>query len=233
MSPRAPLTDEQLQALGRLDACVLANAIETFQLRLRNAGFADYRVHCLFPELTAMVGYAATLRIQGSAPPSAGSAFADRSDWWDYITTLPAPRVLVVQDTAARPGLCSLVGEVHMNVLRALDCIGVVTNGSVRDVPAARAAGFHYFAAQLAVSHGYVHIVDFGQPVEIGGLAIGSGELLHGDLHGVQSVPLGIAAQLPQAAAAIKAHERQLIELCRSPAFSIAKLRAWLARTSA
>jgi 4-hydroxy-4-methyl-2-oxoglutarate aldolase len=231
MSSGAPLTDEQLQALGRLDACVLANAIETFQVRLRNEGFVDYRVHCLFPELAPMVGYAATVRIRGSAPPTAGSAFPDRSDWWDYIATLPAPRVVVVQDTAAPPGLCSLVGEVHMNVLRALDCIGVVTNGSVRDVPAARSAGFHYFAAQLAVSHGYVHIVDFGQPVEIGGLTISSGELLHGDLHGVQSVPLGIAAQLPPAAAAIKAHEQQLIQLCRSPAFSIAKLRALLART--
>ena len=78
-----------------------------------------------------------------------------------------------------------------MNVLRALHCVGVVTNGSVRDIPAARSAGFHYFAGSVAVSHGYVHIVDFGQPVEIGGLTIASGDLLHGDLHGVQSVPLG------------------------------------------
>ncbi len=74
MSSGAPLTDEQLQALGRLDACVLANAIETFQVRLRNEGFVDYRVHCLFPELAPMVGYAATVRIRGSAPPTAGSA---------------------------------------------------------------------------------------------------------------------------------------------------------------
>ena len=84
-----------------------------------------------------------------------------------------------------------------MHVLRRLHCVGVVTNGSVRDIPAARSAGFHYFAGSVAVSHGYVHIVDFGQPVEIGGLKVASGELLHGDLHGVQSVPLSIAPQLP------------------------------------
>ena len=230
MNTGAPLTDEQLQALAGLDACVVANAIETFQLRLRNEGFVDHTVHSLFPELAPMVGYAATVRIRGSAPPTAGTQYPDRSDWWDYITRVPAPRVVVVQDTASQAGLCSLVGEVHMNVLRALHCVGVVTNGSVRDIPAARSAGFHYFAGNVAVSHGYVHILDFGQPLEIGGLAIASGDLLHGDLHGVQAVPLGVAAQIPAAAAAIRAREQALIALCRAPDFTLAKLRAFLAR---
>jgi regulator of RNase E activity RraA len=224
----APLSAEQLHALRRLDACLLANAIETFNLRLRNEGFVDHRVRSLFPELAPMVGYAATVRILGSVPPTAGARFPDRSDWWDYIVQLPAPRVVVVEDVSTRPGLCSLVGEVHMQVLRRLHCVGVVTNGSVRDIPAARSAGFHYFAGNVAVSHGYVHIVDVGQPVEIGGLKIASGELLHGDLHGVQSVPLAIAAQLPAAAAAIRDHEQALIALCRSPDFSLERLRQFL-----
>ena len=224
-----PLTRAQLQALTRLDACLLANAIETFHLRLRNEGFVDHTVRSLFPELAPMVGYAATVRIRGAAPPAAGTLFPDRSDWWEYVAQLPAPRVLVVEDTEARPGLCALVGEVHMNVLRTLESVGVVTNGSVRDIPAARSAGFHYFAGSAAVSHGYVHIVDFGQPVAIGGLSIASGELLHGDLHGVQSVPLSIAAQLPAAASAIHAREQALIALCRAPDFTLAKLRAFIA----
>ncbi|GAC1452161.1 MAG: RraA family protein [Steroidobacteraceae bacterium] len=230
MSTPAQLDEAQLQALRRLNACVLANAIETFQLRLRNEGFVDHTVRSLFPELAPMVGYAATVRIRGSAPPTAGAQYPDRRDWWDYITRLPAPRVVVVLDTASKPGLCSLVGQVHMSVLLALNCVGVVTNGSVRDIPAARSAGFHYFAGSVAVSHGYVHILDFGQPVEIGGLTIRSGDLLHGDLHGVQSVPLAVAAQIPAAAAAIEASEQELIALCRSPDFTLAKLHAFLAR---
>ena len=116
-----------------------------------------------------------------------------------------------------------------MQVLRRLHCVGVVTNGSVRDIPAARSAGFHYFAGSVAVSHGYVHIVDFGQQLEIGGLKVASGELLHGDLHGVQSVPLSIAPQLPAAAAAIREHEQALIALCRAPDFTLEKLRQFLA----
>ena len=220
-----PLTPEQLEALRRLDGCTLANAIETFHQRLRNEGFVDHTVRCLFPRLQPMLGYAATIKIRGSAPPTVAGPYPDRTDWWDYILSVPAPRVVVAQDMATRPGLGSLVGAVHMSILQALDCVGVVTNGSVRDIPAAESAGFRFFAGSVSVSHAYVHIVEIGTPVEIGGLKIQSGDLLHGDLHGVQSIPVDIAAQVPAVAAQITAKEQKLIALCRSPEFSLAKLR--------
>ncbi|HEY2083716.1 MAG TPA: RraA family protein [Verrucomicrobiae bacterium] len=227
-----PLTFEQLEALRRLDACTLANAIETFHERLRNEGFMGHAVRCLFPKLQPMIGYAATVKIRGSAPPTTGNLYTERTDWWDYVLSLPAPRIVVVQDLATRPGLGSLVGAVHMNILRALHCTGVVTNGSVRDIPAAESAGFHYFAGSVAVSHAYVHIVDIGEPIEIDGLKIRSGDLLHGDLHGVQNVPLDIAPRIPEVAARISAEEQALIALCRSPEFSLEKLRAAVKKKS-
>src|SRR5664280_3129294 len=177
------LTPEQLEALRRWDACTLANAIETFHERLLNEGFADHTVRCLFPHLQPMLGYAATIKIRGSAPPTTDGSYADRTDWWDYVLSVPAPRVVIVQDVATRPGLGSLVGAVHMNILRALNCVGVVTNGSVRSISAAERAGFHLFAGSVSVSHAYVHIIDIGKPIEIGGLKVQSGDLLHGDLH--------------------------------------------------
>jgi 4-hydroxy-4-methyl-2-oxoglutarate aldolase len=227
------LTPEQLEALRRLDACTLANAIETFHERLRNEGFVDHTVRCLFPNFQPMLGYAATIKIRGSAPPTTAGSYPDRTDWWNYILSLPAPRVVVVQDVATRPGLGSLVGAVHMNILRTLHCVGVVTNGSVRDIPTAESAGFHFFAGSVSVSHAYVHIVEIGEPVKIGGLKIQSGDLLHGDLHGVQSIPLDIAGRVPPVAAGIAAQEQALIALCRSPGFSLEKLRAAVAKEQA
>lgn len=226
------LTFEQLASLRRLDACTLANAIETFHERLRNEGFMGHNVRCLFPQLQPMIGYAATVTIRGSSPPTTGNLYTDRTDWWDYIESLPAPRVVAVQDISARPGLGSLVGAVHMNILSTLHCTGVVTNGSVRDIPAAASAGFHYFAGSVSVSHAYVHIVEIGKPVEIDGLKIRSGDLLHGDLHGVQNIPLDIAPQIPAVAARIKAEEQALIALCHSPEFSLQQLRAAVQRKS-
>ena len=228
-----PLAPEQLEALRRLDACTLANTIETFHTRLRDEGFMDSSIRCLFPSLQPMLGYAATVKIRGSAPPTVDGPYPDRTDWWDHIASQPAPRIVVIQDVATRPGLGALVGEVHMNILQALNCVGVVTNGSVRSIPAAERAGFHLFSGSVSVSHAYVHIIDIGAPVEIGGLKIRSGDLLHGDLHGVQSIPLGIAAQIPPIAARITARKRELIALCQSPEFSLEKLRAAIAKESA
>ena len=221
-----PLTPEQLEALRCLDACTLANAIETFNERLRNEGFTDASIHCLLPRLQPMLGYAATVRIRGSAPPTADSLYPDRTDWWDHILSVPAPRVVVVQDVATQRGIGALIGAVHMNILRALQCVGVVTNGAVRSLPAAESAGFHLFAGSVSVSHAYVHIIEVGKPVEVGGLKIQSGDLLHGDLHGVQSVPLNIADLIPLVAERIAAKKQELIALCQSPDFSLKKLRA-------
>ncbi len=222
---KTPLTIEQLEALRRLDAGTLANAIESFQQRLRNEGFVDGSVRCLFPHLPPIVGYAVTVKIRGSAPPVAGDNYLDRTDWWDYVLSVPAPQVVVVQDMATKPGLGSLLGAVHVNILRALGCVGAATNGAVRDVPMAEDLGFQIFTGSISVSHAYVHIVEFGAAVEIGGLKIQSGDLLYGDQHGVQSIPEDIATRIPTVAAEIAAEEQALIELCQTPDFSIEKLR--------
>jgi 4-hydroxy-4-methyl-2-oxoglutarate aldolase len=227
------LPAEQLQALRQLDACLVANAIETFHKRLRNEGFADGRVHCLFPQMEPTVGYAATIKIRGSAPPTTDGLYPDRTDLWDYVLSVPSPRVVVVQDVATRIGLGSLVGGVHMNILHALGCIGAVTNGSVRDVPAAQSLGFQLFTGSVAVSHAYVHIIEFGTPVEIAGLKIKSGDLLHGDQHGFQMVPPDIAAHIPAVAAGIRETEQAIISLCHSSKFSLETLRAAVAKHGA
>jgi regulator of RNase E activity RraA len=221
-----PLDHEILEGLRRLDACTLANAIETFQVRLRNEGFGCGPTHCLFPRLRPMVGYAVTVKTRGASPPTGARTYLDRTEWWDYLQTVPEPRVVVIQDTSSKPGFGSLLGEVHISILQALGCIGAVTNGTVRDLPAVSDLAFHLFATGLAVSHAYVHIVEIGTPVEIDGLAISSGDLLHGDLHGFQSVPREIAARLPAVAAQLAAREHELVALCRAPGFSLEKLRA-------
>lgn len=221
---------EELAALRRYDSCTLANAIETFRVRLRNDGFGAGPSHCLFPALGPMVGYAATIKIRGSSPPTTGVAtYVEHTDWWDYVLSLPEPRVLVVQDVSYAPGRGALLGEVHANILRALGCIGAVTNGTVRDLPAVEKLGFHVFAAGPAVSHSYVHIIEVGQPVQLDGLTIQSGDLLHGDLHGFQTIPHDIVAPLPDVAARIVSRERALIALAQTPRLPLDRLRAAVA----
>jgi 4-hydroxy-4-methyl-2-oxoglutarate aldolase len=220
-----PLTPAQFEALRRLDACTLANAIETFGQRLRNEGFADATVRCLFPRLIPMLGYAVTARIRCSGPPPVGHAYLDRTDWWTHVLSVPSPRVVVIEDEDVPPGSGALLGEVHVSVLMALGCVGAVTNGAVRDLPAVEATGFHFFARHAAISHSYAHIVGVGRPVAVGGLKVQPGDLIHGDCHGVQSVPLDMAAAVPAVAARTMDRERKLIGLCRAGDFTLEKLR--------
>lgn len=221
----SPIEPAALKDLARLDACTVANAIETFGVRLRNSGFADSTVRCQFEELPPLAGYAATLRIRTSEPPMEGDSYYYKLDWLDHLMAIPAPRVLVVEDLDPHPGVGSFIGEVHANILAALGCVGVVTNGAVRDIPGARALKFQMFARAISPSHAFAHVFDYGNIVHVGGLQVKPGDLLHGDQHGVQTVPLEIAAKVSAVAQRMKAEEAALIEFCRSNAFSLDKLR--------
>jgi 4-hydroxy-4-methyl-2-oxoglutarate aldolase len=217
----APLSADELERIRQYDTCTVSNAIERFDVRLRNEGFANGNIHCRFRDFPSMLGYAVTARIRTSSPPMTGQCYYDRMDWWRYVTTIPGPRVLVLQDADPRPGIGAFVGEIHARIASALGCVGCITNGAVRDLAAVRDCGFHLFSGCLSVSHSYAHIIEFGNPVEIGGLKINPGDLLHGDRHGVHSIPLSIGARIPEAAAKLLAEEHELIDLCASPAFSL------------
>lgn len=219
------LTPGQLDAIKQFDTCALSNAIEEFGLRLRNEGYARPGLRCIFPELGPMLGYAVTSRIKTSNPPPAGPYYYDRNDWWGLMLKQPAPHVAVIQDIDEKRGIGASVGEVHSSILQALHCVGVVTDGAVRDLPAVRTLHFPMFACHVSVSHAYVHMVDFGHPVEICGLKIHTGDLLYGDCHGVLSIPQQIAGDVAAKAAELLKKERTVIDLCRSPEFTIDRLR--------
>ena len=221
MNHHNTLSSKDLENLADLDTCAVSNAIERLNVRLRNEGFVSGTAHCQFPDLGPMVGYAATGRIRTASPPMTHRCYYDRMDWWSYVASLPEPRVIVLQDVEPTPGVGAFVGEIHASIGRALKCLGCVTNGAVRDLPAVEAMGFKLFAGGLAVSHSYAHIIEFGEPVEIGGLKIESGDLIHGDRHGVLTVPVEVAAEIPAEAAKILQEERQLLDYCNSRQFSL------------
>lgn len=216
---------ETLRALQQLDTCTVANAIETFEVRLRNEGYMNAVIRSITPCASPVVGYAVTARIRCSSPPMAGGEYEDRTDWWSHILTVPGPRMVVIEDVDEKPGTGAFLGEVHACILQALGCVAAVTNGSVRDVPQISDSGFKLFADHVSVSHAYVHVVEFGKPVTVGGLEVHPGDLLHADSHGVLSVPQAIAASIPEKAAELMARERRVLDLCAQGNVTVEKLR--------
>jgi regulator of RNase E activity RraA len=217
---------EILKALRQFDSCTLSNAIELLNVRPRNEGFMRGRIACRFPKLPPVAGYAVTGTMRSASPPIGGHCYYDHIEWWNYVASVPEPRIIVMEDADDPPGLGALFGELHAKICRALNCTAYVTNGAVRDLPAVERMGFQLFAGNVSVSHAYAHIADFGRPVEIDGLRIQPGDLLHGDLHGIQTIPPGVAGQLPDLAAEILRDEREFIQVCLDGRFSIERLVA-------
>ena len=217
--------EQDIEALRSLDTCTVSNAIETFEVRLRNTGFADSRIRCQFEDLPPMVGFAATARLRSGEPPVSGGIFHDRSEWWNSILEIPHPRIVVLEDIDDPPGVGAFLGDVHAAMLSALGCVGYVTNGAVRELPGVRDQGLQVFAGNVAVSHAYAHIFDLGVALTVGGLEVRPGDLLHGDRHGLLTVPKETAREIPAVAEKLRQTERRLIDLCRSKDFSVEHLR--------
>jgi len=209
---------ETFEALRSLSTPTVSNAIELFNLRPRNEGYLSPDIRCLFPELGVMVGHAVTLRFAAEQPAARPGS---RYESWNCMLETTEPRVLVLQDLDPPPGAGAFLGEVMATIHRRLGCIGAVTNGFVRDLDEVRPLGFHFFAAGVCVSHAYVHLVDFGTPVNVGGMMVRPGDLLHADKHGVLVVPKEIADRIPGAAAQVAEREQRLIAHCKSPDFAI------------
>jgi 4-hydroxy-4-methyl-2-oxoglutarate aldolase len=221
---------DTLEFLRHTDTCSVSNAIETLHVRMCNEGFVQGSIRCLFPDLPPVAGYAVTAAIRSAAPPISGHCYYQRPDWWHYVAASPGPKIMVVQDLDHVPGTGALFGEIHAEIGRALGCVGYLTNGIVRDMGPLQALGIQCFARGAGVSHSYAHIVEFGVPVHIGALKIAPGDLLHGDLNGIHSIPFSIADQLPPLVREIAARESELIALCRTPDFSADKLEDALHR---
>ncbi|MGQ9585155.1 MAG: RraA family protein [Anaerolineae bacterium] len=220
----AKLSPEQLDELRRFSSPTLSNAIETFRVRPRNQGFMRPEIRCILPLERPMVGYACTVCVRASVPP--GEGLPSREAYWEWTQGIPAPRVLVVQDLDDPPCVGSFWGEVNATTHKALGFVGTVTNGGVRDLDEVAAIGFAYFASAVLVSHAYVHLTEFGQPVQVGGVVVHPGDLIHADKHGVLLIPAEVAPELAQRAREFEAVEQEFIQAVRRPGFTLERLKA-------
>ena len=215
------ISGETLAALQKIDSPSICNAIEGFNCRPKNQGFMMPEIQSVFRDLAPAVGYAVTGVVSANQPEGRN---VSREEWWDLIVSVPEPRFIVLHDID-NPPIGAYWGEVQANIHRALGAVAVATDGTVRDLDEVHALGFGFFAKIVSVSHAYTHLVEIGIPVTVGGLTVNTGDLLHGDKHGVTSIPFDIAEQIPSMVETIADYEEKTISLCQSAEFSLDKLK--------
>src|SRR3954452_22022562 len=230
----APLPASVLEALARYDAPTICNAMEIVAPHRRLIGYTTKPLVCPFPDLPPIVGYARTVTIRATAASSlpAIEQQARRIAYYEYVGTGPGPRISVIQDVdGADVGFGAFWGEVQSNVHKALGCLGVITDGSIRDIPQ-WAPGFQALAGSIGPSHAWVHAENFGGEVRVAGMTVRSDDLIHADQHGAIVIPIDIAAKIPEACELCARRETPILEIARSPDFSLEKLKAALKRSA-
>lgn len=221
-------TSEDLTVLAQWDTPTICNALEVLAPHRRALGFTTESLVCIDPSAPPMVGVARVGTIR--AREAARGPVADRLDWYDYVADAELPTIVVIQDVDDRPGFGSFWGEVNSTVHRSLGALGCVTNGSFRDL-GDWAPGFQMLGGRVGPSHGFVHVVDFGGPVDIFGMQVAHGDVVHADVHGAVVVPAELVTQVPAAVALVARREAVILDVCRAPDFTPSKLRAAVKRS--
>ena len=172
-----------------------------------------------------MVGYALTATADGTTPGDTRPSRID--ECVERIAAAPKPTVLVIQHVGPDRRRACKVGDMFCTIAQRLGAVGIVTDASARDRAGIRqrTPDFHLFTTGWVVSHGYPAYVDFGTTVSICGLTIAPGDLLHGDASGLVSIPLDIAGDLVERAAAVRQEEADYFAFLESDRFSMEELK--------
>ena len=221
------VSENQFAFLRSIDTPTVCNLIEIAAPERRGAGYTVTHLHCPFPDLPPMVGFAKTVTIRARDAVGGPSYMQKRLEYIDYVAAEPRPSVVLIQDLDEPAGYGAFWGEVQTNLHKALGCLGTVTNGSIRDI-AQVALDFQMLAGSITPSHAYVHVVDFGIPVTIHGMAAKSGDLIHADRHGAVVVPVDKIDAMQAALDGLMKQEARIIQAARAPGATVESIKAAL-----
>lgn len=211
-----PLTAEQLAQLAGVDSPTIANVIELFEVRSRVAGYSNATLKALYPDLPPAVGYAVTATFRSAYPASAADAYGGMPQLLADAQAIPAPRIIVFQDLDEPPAAATY-GEVMATTFKAFGFVGLITNGAARDIEQVRRLRFPCWASGAIVSHGYNHILACNVPVNVGGLQVHPGDLIHADANGIVIIPPAIAAGVAELCAPFMQAEGIVLEYLSRP----------------
>lgn len=210
-----PITPATLRKLAQYDTPTICNIIELFEVRPNNTGYMDARIQAAFPEMPPMVGFAATAMFRSAAVP-VKNTYVSLETQVEQFGQLPGPAVVVFQDLDDPP-VGATFGEVMCSTYKAFGSAGLITSGGGRDLLQVKALDYPVFTGGTICSHAYCQTIEIGQPVRVGGLAVRTGDLLHGDANGVTNIPLDIAAEIADIADEFVAAEIHIMGYVKAP----------------
>lgn len=234
MTPFTPNADPHSALIAKLrlyDTPTICNAIEIAQGGRGFDAFTKRTMHSSAPGGPPIVGFAQTARLRSNTPPRAplDEVKALRLRYFEYLAADPRASIAAVEDLDGDEAQGAWWGEIHTAVHKGIGLSGALTNGLMRDLGSLE-PGFPVIAGGIGPSHAFIHVVDFGTPVQIFGLSISPGDLVHADHHGAVVVPPEVFDVLPSAIDKLLELETLILGPARESGFTIEKLaKAWAA----
>ena len=215
-----------LEQLTEFDSATVQNA--AILVRGYVPAKHDYtgpELRCMLPSFGTLVGYAMTAELM---PLNADTVEKDlRIDYYDSVARAGVPTIAVLKDVDRPAGRGAIIGDGMCYQLRALGCIGVVADGSARDVPGIRKAGVGLWATSRVPGHGPFKTVRHGEPVKVAGLKINQGDILVCDGDGVTRVPVDIAGEVARKAEDVRKAESAMHRYFSQPGFGMDSWDRW------
>ena len=211
--------------LRQVDTPTVCNAIEVVQGKRGFNRFTRGTMQHSKPGAPAIVGFARTAKISGLAPPTEPDDIIRdrRMKYYRSMASGSAPTVAVIEDVDFPHSIAGWWGEVNVAVHKGLGLMGAVTNGVMRDLDALD-DGFPVLAGSIGISHGFVHVVKIGTPVNVMGLEVTQGALIHADRHGALVIPPEVIMGLAKAIETVMSNEAIILRPARDSEFDIEKL---------
>lgn len=190
-------TQEMLEALKEFDTPSITNVVATYPanplcLGLYNPWterwYTDQTVRCMYPELGRLVGYAVTC-VYGLPDPG-----FNRLTFMDVIDALdasPKPTILVLQQRfpPEMAGKVGLSGGNMTAAMKAVGCVGLISNGPSRDIDEIRPMKFQNLISGVCPGHGAMAVYAVNVPVTVAGMDVSPGEIIHMDENGAVKFP--------------------------------------------
>ena len=215
------ITRSLLERLTDFDTALLANTIGYIDPTPPDQWYMGGMIRSLTPALGPTVGVAAICEVDTSTPD--GEPEMD-----EYYRQLEAfaqselPIVWVAKTVGSRPEHECVMGDGMAKQLTSVGCIGIVTDGGVRDVDGMLSTSFAAYCRGVVIHHCALRIRPARQPVEIGGITVASGDVIHANKEGVIKIPSTCLEQLPERAVAMRAFEHDVHAQLRRTDISLA-----------
>ena len=184
------LTDAQLSELKQWNAPTVFNGWEQITSQdMATDRFNLEQCHDFMPEMGPMVGYAVTVVIEPSNPEHKKNNENAWMEFRTYLSSVPGPTIVVVQDLDKPQVYGAFWGEVNSTISKTLGCVGTIVDGAIRDSDEMRSIGFKAIARRMCVGHAHSYPVRWNCQVEVFGTKVKPGQLIHADKHGFLVIP--------------------------------------------